>query len=207
MLCVTEAKSNRIRKVWRQEDRLYLCSDAGTHRLEPRDSATVRVTYTLEEEFGEGDKPGVVHREVFPHWDYTETPEEIRLQMEHLEVVICRDTAAYRYYDGKGRLLLRERDHDSKTLEEFTTYRMLEEGARVEKVATPDGVKDVVREASRIPAIPGCIWNGERGRRCTGWGSRRRVSAPCGGRPSICTRPTARLRFLCWRPRWDMAYW
>lgn len=53
MLCVTEAKSNRIRKVWRQEDRLYLCSDAGTHRLEPRDSATVRVTYTLEEEFGE----------------------------------------------------------------------------------------------------------------------------------------------------------
>ena len=156
MLCVTEAKSNRIRKVWRQEDRLYLCSDAGTHRLEPRDSATVRVTYTLEEEFGEGDKPGVVHREVFPHWDYTETPEEIRLQMEHLEVVICRDTAAYRYYDGKGRLLLRERDHDSKTLEEFTTYRMLEEGARVEKVATPDGVKDVVREASRIPQGKRC---------------------------------------------------
>lgn len=156
MLCVTEAKSNRIRKVWRQEDRLYLCSDAGTHRLEPRDSATVRVTYTLEEEFGEGDKPGVVHREVFPHWDYTETPEEIRLQMEHLEVVICRDTAAYRYYDGKGRLLLRERDHDSKTLEEFTTYRMLEEGARVEKVATPDGVKDVVREASRIPLGKSC---------------------------------------------------
>ena len=48
-------------------------------------------------------------------------------------------------------VLLRERGKDSKVLEEFPVYRLSAQGSRIEKAATPDGVKDVVREAARIP--------------------------------------------------------
>lgn len=152
MLCATESKSNEIVRVSRSEDRLYLYSEAGIHRLEPKDEATVRITYTQRGSFSDGEKPGVICRDVISDWEVTQTQQEIRLRMERLELVIDRKTASYSYYDGNGKLLVRERECGSKAMEEFTTYRMLEEGARVEKVATPDGVKEVVREAAAIPA-------------------------------------------------------
>lgn len=151
MLSVSKEKSNEIVRIQRKENRLYLYSEAGIHRLEPKDCATIRITYTQNEFFSDEEKPGVIFRDVFPDWEYTEGEQEIHLRMEHLEIVVNRKTASYTYYDGKGKQLLREREYNSKTLEEFTTYRMLEEGAKVEKVATPDGVKEVIREASRIP--------------------------------------------------------
>lgn len=151
MLCAVEGKNSAIVRVERREDRLYLYSEAGMHRLEPKDSGTVRITYTQAESFSEEEKPGVVCREVFGGWEYLEDEREIQLRMEKLEIVIDRATASYVYYDGKGNRLLRERERGSRSLEEYTIYRMLEEGARVEKVSTPDGVKDVVREAARIP--------------------------------------------------------
>lgn len=151
MLSVLKEKSNEIVRLQRKENRLYLYSEAGIHRLEPKDCATIRITYTQNEAFSDEEKPGVIFRDVFPDWEYTEGEQEIHLRMEHLEIVVNKKTASYTYYDGKGNELLREREYNSKTLEEFTTYRMLEEDAKVEKVATPDGVKEVIREASRIP--------------------------------------------------------
>lgn len=151
MLSVLKEKSNEIVRLQREADRLYLYSEAGIHRLEPKDCATVRITYTQNEVFSDEEKPGIVCRNVFSDWEYTEGEQEIHLRMEQLEIVVNRKTASYTYYDGKGNELLREREYNSKTLEEFTTYRMLEEDAKVEKVATPDGVKEVIREASRIP--------------------------------------------------------
>lgn len=151
MLCAVEGKSSAIARVERREDRLYLYSEAGMHRLEPKDSGTVRITYTQAESFSEVEKPGVICREVFGGWEYLEDEREIWLRMENLEIVIDRATASYVYYDGKGNRLLRERERGSRSLEEYTVYQMLEEGSKVEKVSTPDGVKDVVREAARIP--------------------------------------------------------
>ncbi|MDE5893535.1 MAG: DUF4968 domain-containing protein, partial [Acetatifactor sp.] len=141
-----------ITKIRRSEDRLYLYSEAGIYRLEPKDAGTVRISYTQNEDFSHEEKPGVVQGGVFPDWEYTETEGEIRLRMAGLEIVIDRETASFRYYDGKGKLLLREREQRSRVLEEFTVYRILEGGARIEKVDTPDGTKEVVREAPKIPA-------------------------------------------------------
>lgn len=104
-----------------------------------------------QEDWEERIKPGVIRREVWGDWEYEETEESICLRLKELQISICRETGSYRYLDGEGRLLLRERERDSKTLEEFTVYEMLEEGSRVETVATPDGEKQVVREAARRP--------------------------------------------------------
>ena len=152
MLCAVGEKSNMITEIQRREDRLYLYSEAGIHRLEPRDASTVRISYTQNEDFAHEEKPGVVQEGAFSDWEYMETKGEIRLRMAGLEIVINRETASFQYYDGKGKLLLREREQRSKILEEFTVYRILEDRARIEKVDTPDGTKEVVREAPKIPA-------------------------------------------------------
>lgn len=150
MLCAVEAKSSRIMRCERKDDSLYLYSEAGIHRLEPKDAGAVRISFTQKREFVHSHKPGVIQRDAFPHWEYTDGQKEIRFRSECLEIVIDRETASFCYYDGKERLLLREREYDSKTLEEFTIYRMMEEGAKTEKIVTPDGTKEIVREASRI---------------------------------------------------------
>ncbi len=151
MLCVTRDKSRRIERAERREDRLYLYSEAGVHRLEPKNDRTVRITYTQNEAFSEEEKPGIICREVFKDWDYTEKETELCFCMKNMKIVINRETASFRYFDGEGKRLLREREQDSKTLEEFTVYQLQEDSIRTEKVVTPDGVKEVVREAAKIP--------------------------------------------------------
>lgn len=151
MLCAVKEKSSEIVRAERRDDRLYLYSEAGICRLEPKDSGTLRITYTQSNDFSVEEKPGVVFRQVYAGWEYWENAKEIGLGMEQLSIVINRKTASFAYYDGQGNRLLKEREEDSRSLEEFTVYRTLEEGTRVEKEATPDGVKDVVKEAARIP--------------------------------------------------------
>ena len=62
--------------------------------------------------------------------------------------MIHRETAAITYWNEDGEKLL---ETYNPTMEEFTTYRILEEDLQVEKVATADGVKDVVRESVKVP--------------------------------------------------------
>ena len=150
MLCAERPKSRAITKVERRERGLFLYSEAGMHRLEPKSDRTVRITYTEAAEFSLWEKPGILPSEAYEKWTYAEDVDEISLETDFLKIVICRSTASYRYYDEKGGLLLRERERDSKVLEEFPVYRLREDGSKTEKVATPDGVKEVVREAAKI---------------------------------------------------------
>ena len=151
MLSPIKEKSAFIEKVERKEDRLFLYSDAGIHRIEPKNNRTVRITYTQEKEFSKKKKPGICFQEVYAGWNYVEEEHKIRFSMEHLEIVIDRESASYTYYDGEGNLLLKERERDSKRLEEFTTYQLLEENMSIERIATADGIKEVVKDAARIP--------------------------------------------------------
>ena len=151
MLTVTKEKSRTIERAERIENTLYLYSEIGIHRIEPKNDSVIRVTYTSRESFSRAEKPGVIWKTVFPDWNYGETDTEIQLEMKNLKLVINKRTASYRYYDGQGKLLLKERERDSKNLEEFTVYRMEEQNSRTEKVHTPDGDKVVVMEAAKIP--------------------------------------------------------
>ena len=65
MLSVSEEKSRWIKEVERVEDRLYLYSDAGRYRLEPKNARTIRVTFTQKDTFSQEEKPGVVCQDVF----------------------------------------------------------------------------------------------------------------------------------------------
>lgn len=151
MLNVVKGKSREIEKTERKENALFLYSEAGTHRIEPKNDAVIRVTYTQREEFSNTERPGVLLRTVFPDWDYMETDTEIWLKMRRLTLVVNKKTASYSYFDAHGKQLLKEREWESKQLEEFTVYRLEAQNSRIEKVHTPDGDKEVVMEAAKIP--------------------------------------------------------
>lgn len=151
MLNVVKGKSRAIEKTERKENTLYLYSEAGIHRIEPKNDAVIRVTYTQREEFSNTEKPGVLLRTVFPDWDYMETDTEIWLKMRRLTLVVNKKTASYSYFDSHGKRLLKERERESKNLEEFTVYRLEAQSSRIEKVHTPDGDKEVVMEAAKVP--------------------------------------------------------
>lgn len=151
MLSAVKGKDKRIKKIVRKDDRLYLYSDAGCYRLEPKNARTIRITYTKRESFCEEKKPGIVNFDVCPEWKYTVENNIIMFQTEEVLICINGKTASFQYFDGQGKLLLKEREKDSKTLEEFTVYKPLEENMQVERVNTPDGTKEVVKEAAKIP--------------------------------------------------------
>lgn len=149
MLQAFAEKSRRITRAERMDDRLYLYAEAGIYRLEPKEDGIIRVTYTQEESFLDKEKPGVIYREVYPDWSYEEEEGQIVLRMKKVCLMIQKETGEIIYWNQDGEKLFETYDAE---LEEFTTYRMLEEELQVEKVATADGVKDVVREAVKVPS-------------------------------------------------------
>ncbi len=150
MLTVQKRPSNRITDVKRLQEALILYSDRGTIRLEPKSAMIIRISYTLRDTFSDEEKPGVIFRETFADWDFTQTEEEIRLNTSSLCLVINKETASIQYYDSSGWLLLKERSHESKSLEEFDYYKIIDsDNVTLEQVKTPDGVKQVVREAEK----------------------------------------------------------
>lgn len=149
MLAVVKGRNREVKDVVRKEDRLYLYSDAGCYRLEAKTARTVRITYTQREAFSEKEKPGVIQTKPWGGWDYTENGDCIMFCTEAVRIRIDRKTASFRYFDANGTLLLKEREQESKTLEEFPVYEPTGDGMRVEKVVTPDGTKEVVKEAER----------------------------------------------------------
>ena len=148
MLQAFAEKSRRIIRAERIEDSLYLYSEAGIYRLEPKAAGIVRVSYTQDDFTTHKEKPGVIYREVCPDWTYEEDEEQIVFRIKKLCLMIHRETATITYWNENDEKLL---ETYKPTMEEFTTYRILEEELQVEKVATADGVKDVVREAVKVP--------------------------------------------------------
>lgn len=147
MLCAVGEKSRKITFVERKDDRLYLKSEAGIHRLELKDARTVRITYTQQDCFSDKKKPGIVCRNVSSDWSYEQSETELVYSTDCIRIQINLETADFCYYDKNGNRLFREY---GKELEEFKTYRITEDELRIEKVTTADGVKDVVREAAKI---------------------------------------------------------
>lgn len=150
MLQAIAEKSRRIVEVEKREDGLFLISEKGQLRLVPVDEKCVRLTYTERHSFSNRVKPGVLPGKCFHKWEYREEQGRITLQTEQMRIEVDRETGSCRYFDGDGKLLLKERETASRCMEEFQTYKLVgDAGARTEKIQTPDGVKEVVRDAAR----------------------------------------------------------
>jgi alpha-D-xyloside xylohydrolase len=151
MLVVDKRSNNRIIGVERIRGAIILSTNNGRIKLEPKSSEIVRVVYTLNDAFYTGEKPGIIYNDVYDEWDLHEENNEIILTTSKISLMINKQTASIKYYDYKGKLLLKERDYESKNLEEFSAFKtIINEDTRVEKVVTPDGVKEVVKDAVKV---------------------------------------------------------
>ena len=149
MLYCIKPPSVEIKSAERRENSLMLYSDFGLHRISPKNPRTLRVSITREKEFSSMSRPAIVATGDFADWDYELTDSEVVLRTAEIVLKIDRATASYRYYSREGKLLLRDSGRDSVVLEKFRVFKTVE--AETEKVRTADGVKEVVREARRVP--------------------------------------------------------
>ena len=77
MLTPFKPKSREIKKGERKGTTLVLYSDHGILALEPKNEGIVRVIYTIKDSFSDKEKPGIVMKESFGDWDYTENDNSI----------------------------------------------------------------------------------------------------------------------------------
>lgn len=150
MLQAFKGKDRKIKRVVRENDRLYLYSDAGSYRLEVKTPNAVRITYTERESFCAKIKPGVILKDVSSAFSYEENETAAMLNTGKMRIVILKETGSFIYYDEEGKLLLKEREKDSKELMEFPVYVPVEDSIQVEKVITADGEKNVIKEADKM---------------------------------------------------------
>ncbi|WP_425955611.1 TIM-barrel domain-containing protein [Xylanimonas sp. McL0601] len=135
----------------RDGDTLVLVSEAGVHRLTPKTDRIVRVTYSKDAGTRAAVKPGVVHAGTWSPWTYDDADGVVRLTAGHTVVDVDKATGSFTYLDVDGAVLLREREHDAKTLEAFESFRVLADTAQVDEIVTPDGVKRVIRDVTKVP--------------------------------------------------------
>lgn len=150
MLYCVPAKNRRIVSARREGDALVLRLECGLQKIVPVADGIVRVLFTEKGEFSKEEKPGIVELAPFADWTFEEDAEKVVLKMKSLRVEIDRVSNQFRYYDGQGAPLLAERDGRSKELEEVPVYRMDDRAIEKEFVETPDGRKEVVRDAAKI---------------------------------------------------------
>lgn len=151
MLEVSKRPDNKITEVVRKQDALILYSDNGIIKLEPKSPEIIRVIYTLEKSFSNQDKPGVIMKDAYAGWDFYETEDKICLKTGKICLNIDKNTASFQYFDINGKCLLRERDQESKELEEFFSYQtVVDDNTKIERVVTPDGIKEVVKDAAKV---------------------------------------------------------
>lgn len=148
MLVVSKRPGRNISRVERIQHTLVLYTCYGMIKLEPKSSKIIRVVYTLKEHFSTLLKPGIIQNSGYDQWDYSENDSEIYLNTDSVSIHISKVTASIQYYDLNGKLLLKERDFESKNLDEYDSYKPVNgEDANIERISTPDGVKEVVKDA------------------------------------------------------------
>lgn len=151
MLTAVKAKTTRILSVMREASALILVVENGRIRLEPFSDAIIRIVYTQKETFSEGQSLGVIAKPQPTTWTFIEDTSQIVFKTACIQLVVAKDTGAFTYYDIHGKRLAGEPATGGKVLSAFDSYKsILDDSSVVEKIQTPDGIKEVVRDAKRV---------------------------------------------------------
>ena len=151
MLIAQKRKQTTIKKIVKTESALILETENGNIKIEPYSDVILRITYTLTEEFSGIQGLGTLPKSETCQWTYTEQESTITLSTNKMFLIIEKCSSAFSYYDHKGRLLTKEPVRGGKELEPFDAYKtVLDESSFLERINTPDGIKEVVRDAKKV---------------------------------------------------------
>ena len=151
MLQVSPKSRDKIESVNREKESLFIKTERGMLRIDPKRADIIRIRYTRRENFQDGTGAGICQDRTISGWYHEVTEREILLFTERLTLHVSRSDAAIQYADRDGKVLLSEREKDPRELEEFDTYRIME-GAETwtEDVETADGIKRKVHDAPKV---------------------------------------------------------
>lgn len=141
----------RIKSAQRKDDVLEITLEKGIQKIIPINENSVRIMYShtvLSE--NDDDKPCIVSQTPYSGWSYSEDSDFVCLEMPDLKIRIDKTTNSYSYFDGEGRLLLKERSKRSKELTEIPVYSLVRGTSVTEQISTADGVKEVVKDSGKI---------------------------------------------------------
>lgn len=151
MLQAELRKKRNITKAYRQENALYLEAEAGLTRIIPQDSHIFRISFTKGGTFSKAQGEEFADLSADCKWTWEEDDTKIVLRAESLQAVIDRASGSIRFLRSDGSLLLAERGYESKDVEEFDVFQtVINENTEIEKIQTPDGEKQQIRQADRI---------------------------------------------------------
>ena len=150
MLTAVAPPSRRIKNVLREDNALLLRSEYGVLEISFKEKSIVRVRFTVSGSFPEKEKPGVADRDNISGWSYCEGDEYFEAGTGELTVKVSKESGSVSFYDKRGRLLFKERDHEAKQFEEFETFRLADAPQKTRIIDTADGKKEVLEEALKI---------------------------------------------------------
>ncbi|HEY8421993.1 MAG TPA: glycoside hydrolase family 31 protein [Thermoclostridium sp.] len=151
MLEVSTRESCAISEIERKSDGLYLKSEYGLLRLSPVSDSIIRISFTRRDAFEENYGIGILPHANHAKWDYSEHEGSVYLETACLKLDVNRKSGSIKYYGKDGKLLLAEREQESRTLEEFDSYKtIIDENTVIEEIETPDGLKRKIKEATRV---------------------------------------------------------
>ncbi|MBI9102467.1 MAG: DUF4968 domain-containing protein [Spirochaetales bacterium] len=150
MLTARKGPKKSINTIHRTDRALILNTESGNLKLEPYSDAIIRITYTLADSFKETQSPGTIDHNEKCIWSYKEEESEIILNTKSIRLVINKTTCSFAYYDSNGNLLTKEPVKGGKTLISYNAYRsVLDENSLVEKIETPDGIKEIIIDSKK----------------------------------------------------------
>ncbi|MGE5613731.1 MAG: TIM-barrel domain-containing protein [Bacillota bacterium] len=151
MLIAQKSKQATVKSVFKAENALLLETGNGKIKIEPYSDSIIRIRYTLSESFNEFQSPGTVPWTETCRWSHAEDEKEITVSTGKITMTVEKANSRFSYYDGTGRLMAREPAGGGKTLIPFDSYKtILDEDSTVERIVTPDGVKEVIRDAKKV---------------------------------------------------------
>ena len=151
MLQPEKRVSRTIKKVKRKENSLVLQSDYGLTCLIPLNESIIRVVFTQKEEASFTLGAGFNYVQDFSGWTYEESHDDIKLRTKSIMISTDKKTGSLRYYHSDGKLILAERNFESRILEEFDSFKTIEnENSKTENIVTPDGVKQRLKTSEKI---------------------------------------------------------
>jgi alpha-D-xyloside xylohydrolase len=150
MLDIIKPKLAKIIMTERKEGALILDTQNGLIKIEPVNANILRIVYTLSNEFSPSRGLGIEPQNFFSNWEFVEEGDTIRLKTAELQLVIEKSDSRMTYFDACGNRLTGEPRKNGKELVPFDSYKtILDETAVLDKIVTPDGIKEVVLDAKK----------------------------------------------------------
>jgi len=151
MLIARKRNQTRIIQHHVSETCVVLDTEQGKILCQPIRANIIRIVYTLEDDFPKTHGPGFVNNQADCQWTCSEEDGSIFLKTSNLTLAVNKETGSFTYFDATGKLLTKEPDARGKTLIPFDSHKvLLDENSTVERIETPDGVKEIVQDAKKV---------------------------------------------------------